>query len=401
MTTATLHPAMFALAPLLALAAALLLRATQPPRPGLAGVAGVPATLLQGLFLSPLALAIALPGVLTPLRIALLAALALALLARDREDVLQSECALKLTWVLAAAFALSWAGEALLTLAAGTATAAEQWPALALQLDPYGLWSAALSMTLIAGIVLLGGAPFHFWLADVAQGTRASLAPLVSVALQVAGAALLVQRLHGIEAFADAAALVRGQLTIACVLALLGGAATVATAKRPERRVGLLASVQGALLLASLIATSDASTLPLARWGAHLALALTGALALAHFVPVAQDSDAPAATLFRRHPWSGAAGAYAMLSLAGAPGTPGMSLWLDVARALVRTRHPGLLLALVVAWITAFSVAATSVRAAFASPSPRPAPERAVPWPARAALWLCAAGLAAMALRLD
>ncbi len=382
------------LAPVLALGAALLLRAAQPQRPGAAGVV---ATLMQCCFLAPLALAIAIPDTLTPLRIALLAALALALLARDREDILQSECALKLTWVLAAAFALSWAGESLLTLAAGTATTTEQWPALALQLDPYGLWSAALAMTLIAGLVLLGGAPFHFWLADVAHGTRASLAPLIATGLQVSGAALLVQRLHGVDAFAQAASLVRGHLTIACVLALLGGAATVATAKRPERRVGLLASLQGALLLASLIATSDASALPLMRWGAHLALAMTGALALAHFLPVAAAPDAPAAALFRRHPYSGVAGAYAMLSLAGAPGTPGMSLWLQVARALVRTHHPGLLLALVVAWITAFSVAATTVRAAFGSPSTAPMPERAVPWPARAALWACAAGLAAMA----
>ena len=381
--------------PALALVAALLLRRAQQQRHGAAGLI---ATLLQCAFLAPLALAIALPHALSPLRAALLAALALALLARDREDVLQSECALKMTWVLTAAFALSWAGEALLTLAAGTATPAEQWPALALQLDPYGLWSAALSLTLVVGLVLLGGAPFHFWLADLAHGTRASLAPLIAAALQVAGAALLVQRLHGVEAFANAAQLVRGHLTIACVIALLGGAATVASAKRPERRVGLLASLQGALLLASLVARPDASALPLERWGAHLALALTGAIALAHLLPVAREPDQPASVLFRRHPWAGVAGAYALLSLAGAPGTPGMSLWLDVARALVATHHPGLLLALVLAWLAAFAVAATTVREAFGSPSERPLPERSVPWPARAALWACAAGLVAIAI---
>jgi len=380
----------------LALAAALLLRMVHPQRPGLAGVA---ATAFSWLALTPLALLVALPGATTPQRAAVGAALAIALLARDREDLAQGECALKLTWVLAAAFALSWAGESLLALAAGTVPSLEQWPALALQLDPYGLWSAALALTLLAGVVLVGGAPFHFWLADVFHGARAWLAPLVVASLQVAGAALLAHRLEGIGAFPAGAALVRGLITIAAAAALVGGAATLASQRRPERRVGTLASLQGALVLAAL--ASDPGREPFAAlapgsltaWGAHLALALTGAGTLARFLPVgAPAADAPA-VLFRRHPWSGAVAAYSLLSLAGAPGTPGMLLWLSVARRLALTRHSGLLLALALAWIVAFAVTAEETRRAFGSPSPRPAPEADVPWPARAAMWTAAAGL--------
>jgi NADH-quinone oxidoreductase subunit N len=400
--------AVTALAPLapvlpvtLAFAAALLLRAMHTRRPGPAGIAKVA---LGWLALAPLAWIVATPAEVTLARAALAGALAIALLARDREDLAQGECALKLTWALGAAFALTWAGESLLAIAAGSAVAREQWPALALQLDPYALWTSALALTLLAGVVLLGGAPFHFWLADVLQGARAWLAPLLVAALQAAGAALLVRRLDGIAAFPQGAALVRGTLALAAGLALVGGAATLVGQRRPERRVGTLASLQGGLVLAALAA--EPGRLPFAQagealglWAAHLALALTGAGALARFMPVDASPDAPGAVLFRRHPWSAAVGAYALLSLAGAPFTPGARLWLGVARALAAGHQGWLLAALAVAWIAAFAVAADAVRRAFGSPSSVPAPARAVPWPARAALWCAAAGLVLLFVR--
>lgn len=86
-----------------------------------------------------------------------------------------------------------------------------------------------------------------------------------------------------------------------------------------------------------------------------------------------------------------------MLSLAGAPFTPGMFLWLAVGRRLAATGHPGLLLALAAAWLTAFAVTARDLRAAFGSPDGRPAPARGVPWPAHAAFAISAACLAALA----
>lgn len=376
----------------LALSGALLLRLGQQRR---GGTLAEGAAVLAWLALAPLALWVALPERITLARAALAVALAIALLARDREDLRQSEAALKLAWVLGAAFALTWAGESLLAIAASTSVAAEQWPALALQLDPYALWGAALSLTLLAGIVLLGGAPFHFWIADVLHGAHASLAPLIVAALQCAGAALLLNRLAGIAGFPAGAALASGLLTMSAAIALVAGAATLATQRRPERRVGTLASLQGALLLCG-IAAGQANTASLATWGAHMALALTGAGALAHFIPVAGDAAERPAALFRRHPWSGAMGLYATLSLAGAPGTPGMWLWLSAARALAATRHPGLLLALAFAWIVAFTAAANEARRAFGAPTAVAAPERAVPWPTRTALWCAAAGLAAM-----
>ncbi|MCC6349248.1 MAG: hypothetical protein IT347_06615 [Candidatus Eisenbacteria bacterium] len=363
---------------------------------------GLPSAALIWIALLPLALVVAAPEALSPAKGALAAALAAALLARDREDLAQSECALKMTWVFAAAFALSWAGHSLLAIATGTSVAAEQWNVLSLRLDPYGMWTGALSISLLAGAVLLGGAPFHFWLADVFHGARPHLAPLVVAAPQAAGAAWLATRLAGIEAFPDGAAFVSGLLALAAAVALIGSAATLATQRRPERRVGTLASLQGALVLAAFAADPGLAPFAelsgaLAAWATHLALALTGAGALARFLAVESGpADAPV-VLFRRHPVSGALGAFAMLSLAGAPFTPGMFLWLAVGRRLAATGHPGLLLALAAAWLTAFAVTARDLRAAFGSPDGRPAPARGVPWPAHAAFAISAACLAALA----
>jgi NADH-quinone oxidoreductase subunit N len=384
-----------------ALAAALLLRGLHASRPGWRGLS---AAALGWLAAMPLAWIVARPEAVAMPRAALAGALAVALLARDRDDLAQVECALKLTWTLGVAFALSMAGESLLAIAAGSAVPREQWPALALQLDPYALWTSALVLTLLAGVVLLGGAPFHFWLADVLQGGRTWLAPLVVAALQAAGAALLVRRLAGIEAFPAGGVLVRSTLALAAGLALAGGAATLAVQRRPERRVGTLASLNGGLALAAIAAVPGhppfaQAGATLGAWGLHLLLALTGAGALARFTPVDAVPGDAAAVLFRRHPWAAAAGGYALLSLAGAPGTPGARFWLGAARTLASTHHFGLLAAVALAWITAFAVAARTLRDAFGSPSSTTPPATPVPWPARLALAGTAVGLASLLLR--
>ncbi len=399
MTPALLPPS--AAAALLTLVAAMLLRAVHPARPGVFAPLSLVVSIAA---LAPLAWAVAAPLEVSPLRAVLLAALAIALLARDPRELSQTECALKLTWVLGAAFALSASGTALLTLAAGTAVPHEQWSALALSLDPYALWSAALLMTLLAGLVLLGGAPFHFWPADVIHGSRAWLAPLIVASLQASGAAWLLHSLASLQGFAQGEKLTRGLLSLAAVVALVGGAVTLAAQRRPERRVGGLASLQGALVLVAFsvdpLRAPFASLGPysLAAWAAHLALALTGATALAHFLPVSSVESDPPPALARRHPWSAAAAAYALLSLAGAPGTPGAMLWLEVARRLAATRHPGLLAALLLAWLVAFAVAARETRRLFGAPTSMPAPEATVPRFARIALWAVAGGLAALLL---
>lgn len=380
------------------LGTALLLRQLDRRREG----EGLPSAALVWMALLPLALVTAAPTDVGPARGALVAALAVALLARDREDLAQSECALKLTWVFGAALALSWAGDSLLAIAAGTSVPAEQWSVLALRLDPYGLWAGALALSLLAGAVLLGGAPFHFWLADVVHGARLHLAPLVVAAPQAAGAAWIARRLSGIEDFPGGAAFASGLIALAAAVALVGSAATLAMQRRPERRVGTLASLQGAVALAAFAADPGLAPFAevpgaLAAWATHLALALTGAAALARFLAVEARAEDPPVVLFRRHPVSAALGAFALLSLGGAPFTPGMFLWLAAARRLAATGHPGLLLALAAAWLVAFAVTAGEVRRAFGAPDGRPAPARAVPWPAHAAFALCAACLAALA----
>ena len=385
------------LAPVAALAAVLLVRRAHArhdePQPWLEAT-------LAALTLVPLAVLVGWPAVFTPARAALAAGLSIALLAHDPRDLPQTECALKIMWVLAAAFALSWAGDALLALASGSARAREQWPALALALDPYSLWSAALSLSLLAGLVLLGGAPFHFWPGDLFHGARAHLAPFVTATLQLSGAAWLLRHLDGITAFPGAVVLVRSFLTLAASVALAGGAATLFYQTRPERRVGALVSLQGALALCSLAAAPThepfAAHGGLPGWAGHLLLASTGASLLSRFLPAASGQSERAVVLFRRHPWSGAAGAYAALSLAGAPGTPGMLLWLDIARTLADTHRSGLLFGLALAWMAAFGVTANEIRRAFGAPDGAPAPGRIVPRSLRAALWTASGSLAVL-----
>jgi formate hydrogenlyase subunit 3/multisubunit Na+/H+ antiporter MnhD subunit len=97
--------------------------------------------------------------------------------------------------------------------------------------------------------------------------------------------------------------------------------------------------------------------------------------------------------LFRRHPLSALAGLVATFSLAGIPGTPGGTLWFEAARSLAATRHSGLLFLLGLAWLSAFSTVMRQWReAAGISESAAPA-GGGVPLPARAAMWIAAAGV--------
>ena len=100
------------------------------------------------------------------------------------------------------------------------------------------------------------------------------------------------------------------------------------------------------------------------------------------------------AALYRRHPWSAAAGIYAQLSLAGAPGTPGSLVWFAVARDLMRSAPPWLVVTLLGAWLAAFVSVVAHARAACGVRSTDPPPVTPVPWNARAALWVCAVPLA-------
>ena len=179
------------------------------------------------------------------------------------------------------------------------------------------------------------------------------------------GVGELLRRLQGVEALPEATQLARNVLAGACVLAWTFGSATLATQRRPERRVGSLASLHGALALSALVAAMSPSPRNAfaglggdgwAAWTAHLVLASTAAGALARFLPASPRPGDPAVVLFRRHPWTAAAACYGWLSLAGAPFTPGALLWLLVARALIATHHPGLVLALALAWTTALAV---------------------------------------------
>jgi len=369
--------------------------------------------------LAPLAIAIAMfagaPGALrlAPIHAVLAAGLVVAILARDRDDLLQSECALKLAWVLGASIALSWAGNEVLAAITGTRSNAEQWAVLQVPIASSDLWRVALPLGMLAGLVLMGVAPFHFWPADLFQGGRAWAAPLAASALQVTGAAWLLARLEGIESLPEARAVTFGLLSVTTGVALVVGAATLMQQRRPERRVGTLASLQGALALAILLGARGAAPGWFERWAAHLALALTGAGLLSRFLPVADGGSPLGGVLFRRHPLTALIGMLPVFSLAGVPGTPGSGVWLEAARALAATHHSGVLLLLGIAWLASFSTvmrqwresAGLPAAPAATAPADAPggssagqsaAPQARVPLSARAALWVAAIGVAAL-----
>jgi NADH-quinone oxidoreductase subunit N len=349
---------------------------------------------------APLAFATAFPAQLTAFHATLLAVLVVAILARDRDDLLQSECALKLAWVLGTALTLSWAGDQLLAMITGTTQNVEQWAVLRAGIVPHDLWNVALPLSMLGGLVLIGGAPFHFWLADLMQGGRVWAAPLAAASLQVAGVAWLSQRLAGVDALPDANLIASGLLATAAGVALVFGAATLTQQRRPERRIGTLASLQGSLAIAMLLAGPrgglDAAWV--ARWASHLALALTGAGLLSRFLPVTADETGRAGVLFRRHPVTGFVGMLAVFSLAGVPGTPGGNLWFDAARALAVTRHTVLLLLLAGAWLVAFGASMRQWREAAGIPVSEPVTGPPVPWPARTVLWISGAGVIALGI---
>jgi len=377
------------------------------------GRRGGPLELLALLPLVPLITLVTGAWTPTPITAALVAGLVIATLSRARDDVLNSECALKLLWVLGPALALSIAGVALLAVTTATSLVPEQWGVLAMQLEPRLLWATSLSLSLLCGFVLLGGAPFHFWAADVTQGARPWVSGLAVSALQACGAAWLQWRLAGVSTLPDAARGAETLLGVGAGFAFAAGAITLPFQRRPERRVGTLASLNGALVLAYLAvrcSTTRSTTGPIAMlgigsppilpWSAHEALALAGAATLAPFLPVRARGPSPAPVLFRRNPVWGLLGLYSMASLAGVPGTPGAVLWLAVARALVASSRTGLLLLLALAWVSAFTIVIRQARDAFGIRTESPLPPRGVPLPARWAMLAGATGLVMLMIAL-
>jgi NADH:ubiquinone oxidoreductase subunit 2 (subunit N) len=321
------------------------------------------------------------------------AGLVITALALDPRDALHSECAAKLLWVFGAALALSWCGGLLLAAAAGTDRPVELWGVLALGLEARFLWGAALALSLLLGLVMLGAPPFHFWAADLLQGARPWLGPVALIALQWTGAAWLASRLEGIAAFPAGAEVAQEVLRIAAVAGLLAGALTLLVQRRPERRAGTLASLQGALVACSFAAGEPPGTEWLVRWGVQLAPALMGAATLARFLPVATRAAAPPGAMGRHHPFTLLAGLLSWFSLAGLPGTPGSLIWLDVGYRLLHAGLAGFFLALAGAWLVALTACIGQAREAFGIATTAETTATRVPLGARLVPWATAAAL--------
>jgi hypothetical protein len=74
---------------------------------------------------------------------------------------------------------------------------------------------------------------------------------------------------------------------------------------------------------------------------------------------------------------------------------PPAALWLEIARGLAANGHSGLLIALALGWLAAFTTVMRELREGFGAPT-AVRPERSVPLPVRAALWVSGAGLAVL-----
>jgi len=226
---------------------------------------------------------------------------------------------------------------------------------------------------------------------------RPWLAPLAAATLQITGAVWLSARLDSVATFPEGARLAWGLLRIAAWVAFAAGAATLMAQRRPERRVGTLASLNGALVLGLIAAgRGGPETRWLVNWAAHLALALTGASTLARFLPVSTPAGL-GAPILRRHPLITMLGLFSLFSLAGVPGTPGARVWLEVARALGTTGRPDLLIPLGFAWLVALWKSIEQLREAYGVPGRRGVEVRPVPAPARAAIAIAGAGLLGLA----
>jgi hypothetical protein len=201
-----------------------------------------------------------------------------------------------------------------------------------------------------------------------------------------------VARLQAVDEFPPGAHLAWELLRMAALVAFVAGGATLLSQRRPERRVGTLASLNGALVLALIAAGRGLDAGWLFAWAAHQALALTGAGTLARFLPVSTPAG-PGAPIMRRHGLVALLGLLSLFSLAGVPGTPGSHLWLAVARALGAGGHTGLLMALGFAWLAALWRVVQQLREAFGVPGKPGEPVQAVPLPARAALGISGVGL--------
>ena len=77
------------------------------------------------------------------------------------------------------------------------------------------------------------------------------------------------------------------------------------------------------------------------------------------------------------------------------PGTPGAALWLEIARGLAANGRSGLLIALALGWLAAFTTVMRELREGFGAPTVM-RPGSSVPVPVRAALWVSGAGLAVL-----
>jgi len=113
--------------------------------------------------LVPLAAAGALATGAGATGLVLVLGLVVALLARDRDSLLQSECAIKLLWWWVPRSPLSWAGVMLLALATGTRSCTSNGRCSRSASIPTSCGARRSRSRCCSGLVLLGVAPFHFW----------------------------------------------------------------------------------------------------------------------------------------------------------------------------------------------------------------------------------------------
>ena len=273
----------------------------------------------------------------------------LAGLARKRAE--SAEAALK--YVLLGAFSSGFLiyGIALVYGATSTTFLA----AIARRIIDYGLFGNALLLGGLALILVGIGfkaavAPFHTWVPDVYQGAPVPVTAFMSAAVKAAAFAAAMRVLF--VGFPDLASLWQPVLwALAAVTMLLGNAAAI-----PQTNLKRMLAYSSIAHAGYVLAAVSAYTAGSAAVGSVLYYCLVytamGIGAFALLLVVGRDTEERQELedyrgLAARHPWSAAAMALFLISLAGLPPTAGFIGKLFILLALIRARLDGLAVLLV------------------------------------------------------
>lgn len=203
--------------------------------------------------------------------------------------------------------------------------------------SPGELKLAQVALALLLAALFFKGAvaPFHFWLADIYQGSSFAALTIIASPVKVAVFGLLYALLHG--AFAPLAPVWQPALLFCAALSVLLGNVQAMSQNQLKRLFAYSGVANAGFILLAIVAHSPAAFLlyvatygimTTGLWGALMAVGTTGA---------DPDELEDLAGLGKRHPVMAAGMTILLLSFAGVPPTAGFFAKFAAAIALLRS----------------------------------------------------------------